>query len=71
MMFQLIDTLYSKVQVSLKIIAGPTLDWNTLFHSKPATQRKTLKFSASPDAYDNRLNAASRKREIPSRSPRG
>ena len=71
MLLQLIDTLYSKVQVSLKIIAAPSLDWNTLFHTKPAPQRKTLKFSTSPDAYDNRLNAASRKREVPSRSPRG
>ena len=68
MLLQLIDTLYTKVQVSLKIIAAPSLDW---FNSKPATQRKTLKFSTSPDAFDNRLNAASRKREIPSRSPRG
>jgi len=70
MFIQLIDRVYTKFQVSLKSITTPAFDWNTIFTTKRGEQKKTLKYSASPDAYDNRLNSASRKREVPAKCPR-
>lgn len=69
MLSQLIEKVYSRFQVNWKSISSPALEWN-FFSTKRSAVKKTLKYAASPEAYDNRLNSSSRKREVPSRCPK-